>query len=35
MNLIGDIGFDHSFSFIYSARPGTRRRICPTTCPWT
>lgn len=23
MNLIGDIGFDHSFSFIYSARPGT------------
>ena len=23
MNLIQDIGFDHSFSFIYSARPGT------------
>jgi tRNA-2-methylthio-N6-dimethylallyladenosine synthase len=23
MNLIGEIGFDHSFSFIYSARPGT------------
>ncbi len=23
MNLIYDIGFDHSFSFIYSARPGT------------
>jgi len=23
MNLITDIGFDHSFSFIYSARPGT------------
>ncbi|PCJ40919.1 MAG: tRNA (N6-isopentenyl adenosine(37)-C2)-methylthiotransferase MiaB [SAR86 cluster bacterium] len=23
MNLISDIGFDHSFSFIYSARPGT------------
>lgn len=23
MNLIGDIGFDNSFSFIYSARPGT------------
>ncbi len=23
MNLIVDIGFDHSFSFIYSARPGT------------
>ncbi|WP_210396408.1 tRNA (N6-isopentenyl adenosine(37)-C2)-methylthiotransferase MiaB [Motiliproteus sediminis] len=23
MNLIHDIGFDHSFSFIYSARPGT------------
>jgi len=23
MDLIADIGFDHSFSFIYSARPGT------------
>jgi len=23
MNLIADIGFDHSFSFVYSARPGT------------
>ena len=23
MKLIEDIGFDHSFSFIYSARPGT------------
>ena len=23
MNLINDVGFDHSFSFIYSARPGT------------
>lgn len=23
MNLIADIGFDHSFSFIYSQRPGT------------
>ena len=23
MDLIGDIGFDHSFSFVYSARPGT------------
>ncbi len=23
MNLISEIGFDHSFSFIYSARPGT------------
>ena len=23
MNLVNDIGFDHSFSFIYSARPGT------------
>lgn len=23
MNLIHDIGFDHSYSFIYSARPGT------------
>ncbi|HHX82824.1 MAG TPA: TRAM domain-containing protein, partial [Pseudomonadaceae bacterium] len=23
MKLIADIGFDHSFSFVYSARPGT------------
>ena len=23
MNLIADVGYDHSFSFIYSARPGT------------
>ena len=23
MNLIEDVGFDHSFSFIYSPRPGT------------
>ena len=23
MKLIGEIGFDHSFSFVYSARPGT------------
>ncbi len=23
MNLIAEIGFDHSFSFVYSARPGT------------
>jgi len=23
MNLIADVGFDHSFSFVYSARPGT------------
>lgn len=23
MNLIAEVGFDHSFSFIYSARPGT------------
>ena len=23
MNLVNHIGFDHSFSFIYSARPGT------------
>jgi tRNA-2-methylthio-N6-dimethylallyladenosine synthase len=23
MNLIADIGFDHSYSFIYSSRPGT------------
>ena len=29
MNLIGEIGFDHSFSFIYSARPGTPAATLP------
>jgi tRNA-2-methylthio-N6-dimethylallyladenosine synthase len=31
MKLIEDIGFDSSFSFVYSARPGTPLRICRTT----
>ncbi len=29
MNLIADIGFDHSFSFIYSTRPGTPAASMP------
>ncbi len=29
MDLIEDIGFDHSFSFIYSARPGTPAAALP------
>ena len=29
MNLIADIGFDYSFSFIYSARPGTPAASLP------
>ncbi len=29
MNLVNDIGFDHSFSFIYSARPGTPAASLP------
>ncbi len=29
MELINDIGFDHSFSFIYSARPGTPAAALP------
>lgn len=29
MQLINDIGFDHSFSFIYSARPGTPASSLP------
>ena len=33
MNLIGDIGFDHSFSFIYSARPGTPAADLPDDVP--
>jgi tRNA-2-methylthio-N6-dimethylallyladenosine synthase len=31
MKLIEEVGFDQSFSFVYSARPGRRRRTCPTT----
>ncbi|MBV8801495.1 MAG: tRNA (N6-isopentenyl adenosine(37)-C2)-methylthiotransferase MiaB [Gammaproteobacteria bacterium] len=33
MNLIHDIGFDNSFSFIYSARPGTPAAQLPDTVP--
>ena len=33
MNLINDIGFDHSFSFIYSARPGTPAASLPDNTP--
>lgn len=33
MNLIHDIGFDHSFSFIYSARPGTPAAQLPDDVP--
>ncbi len=33
MNLINDIGFDHSFSFIYSARPGTPAANLPDETP--
>ena len=33
MNLIKDIGFDHSFSFIYSARPGTPAANLPDDTP--
>ena len=33
MNLINDIGFDHSFSFIYSARPGTPAASLPDDTP--
>ncbi len=29
MNLIANVGFDHSFSFIYSARPGTPAASLP------
>ncbi len=31
MNLIQDIGFDHSFSFVYSRRPGTPAADLPDT----
>lgn len=33
MQLIEDIGFDHSFSFIYSARPGTPAASLPDDVP--
>lgn len=33
MNLIAEIGFDHSFSFIYSARPGTPAANLPDPTP--
>jgi tRNA-2-methylthio-N6-dimethylallyladenosine synthase len=33
MNLISDIGFDHSFSFIYSQRPGTPASNLPDDTP--
>jgi len=33
MNLIQEIGFDHSFSFLYSPRPGTPAASLPDTVP--
>ncbi len=33
MKLIEDIGFDHSFSFVYSARPGTPAADLPDETP--
>ncbi len=33
MNLIADVGFDHSFSFIYSPRPGTPAAELPDNTP--
>jgi len=33
MRLIADVGFDHSFSFIYSARPGTPASSLPDDVP--
>jgi len=33
MDLIGEIGFDHSFSFLYSARPGTPAAELPDDVP--
>jgi len=35
MKLIEDIGFDHSFSFIYSRRPGTPAADMPDDVPMT
>jgi len=33
MNLVADIGFDQSFSFVYSARPGTPAAALPDPTP--
>ena len=33
MRLIADLGFDHSFSFVYSARPGTPAAELPDDTP--
>lgn len=33
MDLIADVGFDHSFSFVYSARPGTPAASLPDDVP--
>ncbi len=33
MNLIADVGFDQSFSFVYSARPGTPAASLPDDTP--
>ncbi len=33
MNLIAEVGFDHSFSFIYSQRPGTPAASLPDDVP--
>ena len=33
MNLIADVGFDQSFSFIYSRRPGTPAASLPDDVP--
>jgi tRNA-2-methylthio-N6-dimethylallyladenosine synthase len=33
MKLIDDVDFDHSFSFIYSARPGTPAAVLPDNTP--
>jgi len=31
MSLVEEVGFDQSFSFIYSRRPGTPPHPCPTS----
>ena len=33
MKLVGDVGFDHSFSFVYSRRPGTPAADLPDDTP--
>ena len=35
MKLIDDVGFDHSFSFVYSPRPGTPAASLPDDVPIT